>query len=193
MVLHNDKWTRKAKRANERRKGVSTGTGRGRGGGTPGQTLERLDMGRPDPEEQEDETDSSGDSSHDNSFEFDSGDEGKTEQEKMAAVAMRSSANKVEPATSISLLLDKRQASETSAASGKTKELAASEQHPTGANAFSQSIEPPRVDKKFARRKLIDNSSRYEEAALDPYLKPEGKTFTIRVLGTMSHISRNRA
>ena len=145
MVLHNDKWAKKAKRAVERRKGITR-----RPGNDVPRTIGKLELDR----DVEDNSDAPSESSEasDDSFEFDSGEEGKTEAEK---AQWRASAPKID---------------------------AAQEQAPTAKLQATKVTQPParneppavpKVDKRFARRKLYDNSSRYEDF-IDPYLQVEG-------------------
>lgn len=160
--MHNDKWAKKAKRANERRKGVPSTRGRGRE--IAPNVTDRLDMNRPAadldvPASLESDTDSS-----DDSFEFDSGDEGKNEQEKALAAAARLA---LAPTISTS---QREDAAKTRAPVPEMKSTAAVSGH-----MVQQDHEHPKVDKRFARRKLLDNSSRYEEPVLDPYLQLDGK------------------
>lgn len=152
MVLHNDKWAKKAKRAVERRKG---GGGRGRGiHHAPETSLDHLDMNRDVTEDQPVPIDLQNSPTSEDSFEFDSADEGNGVIEKRDTTIAQS--NKA--------ITKHETVSQTSTRHQESNLV-------TEAQA---EISLP-IEKKFARRRLVDNSSRYEEPFLDPYLHQEGK------------------
>lgn len=149
MVLHNDKWAKKAKRAVERRKGIS---GNVRGASyQPDQTLARLDMGRDDEQSSASESEESQKSGC--SFEFDSGDEGKTEEERKRLAEHRTQDTSRDPKDTRPIITQTSEAPKS----------------------VSDTITTTRPDKRFARRRLVDNSSRYEEPTLDPYIQVAGR------------------
>ena len=156
MVLHNDKWAKKAKRANERRHGIKSGRGRGNG---PATVLQPLDMHRADDETSlasgTDRTASSDDD--DSSFEFDSGDEGKTTAERLTRAS-----------------LPRPVVAEATVRSGEEKSQ--TRPHSAMPSRQEESSESMKQNKKYARRKLLDNSARYEEPVLDPYLQVVGES-----------------
>lgn len=176
MVLHNDKWARKAKKAVERRKGTNSSRGRGRGTTVPN-TLERLDMNRPADEVEENPSEGSDSSDGDDSFEFDSGDEGKfLDAELIPPVVPTQSAS--QQSQTLSNTNQERQYGNTSQ-SQPARVPSAPGNATTSSTHADLHNQSPKPDKRFARRKLVDNSSRYEEPVLDPYLVVAGEVLVI--------------
>lgn len=154
MVLHNDKWVKKAKRAVERRKGIRHSASRGNSGQHE-QSREPLEVGRIASRDRNETLSDSEDSqeSGDSPIEFDFGDEGKTKEEMETLRASEGPGVTRAPAVA-----EQRRVIE------KAKDSSAS----------IQDTLPATVDKRYARRKLFDNSARYEEAVLDPYILAQG-------------------
>lgn len=173
MVLHNDKWAKKAKRAVERRKGITKPHSQTQNR-SDGPTVERLDMGRPEAAEaQASEVSASTSESDDDSFEFDSGDEGQFIKHSASTPTQTAAAVVQDKTPWRRGAVPPPGHSVVSARQAQTAENLDDEEEPQA---------KAKVDKRFARRKLLDNSSRYEESVLDPYLQPVGNRITLLIL-----------
>lgn len=152
MVLHNDKWARKAKRASERRKGPTKIVHRKAQESEP---IASLELNRPELSAEAEDHDALSSSASDDSFEFDSGDEGKTEAERAQIAKNPRISNSESPIECTRTQYEvKKDVSESSIHAAESTYK--------------------KIDARYARRRLVDNSTRYEEPILDPYINVPG-------------------